>query len=396
MSQSSSYRSVPFHSIGISQIISYGLLFYAFAQTKAPLAAHLGEDESTILAAITGSLILQGLMMPLVGNWIDRTGALVILKRGFLIGAGGVLLLPAVPSLFWFCGCMILIGIAHAMCTYESAFSAAVQMDESRSRRNISYITFYGGVASSITWLLLAPMLEHLGLQGALAVAAAVLLVMAGRFHVLAVRFPHRASQPDKPVAPFSWSILSRAQKQALIVLAMSNTLEYLVFAGTTLLWISWFSVNFGVGMAVILASIYGPFQVVGRMLEMGLGHRYDARWTAIVAFSLVPVSLLLAQSPSLPVAIVAMMLFGMGHGILTVSFGYVSNMYFSAEIYGRAKGWISGPRGIGTAIGPSLGGAIFVASADLFFGTMLVIAISAGICFASLLMIRPGNVNAG
>lgn len=401
MSQSSSHRSpshrpVPFHSLGISQIISYGLLFYAFAQTKAPLAAHLGVEESTILASITGSLIIQGLMMPLVGSWIDRNGALVVMKRGFIIGAAGLLLLPVIPSLVWFWGCMIMVGIAHAMCTYESAFSAAVQMDERHSRRNISFITFYGGVASTITWLLLAPLLGQLGLQGALAVAAFILLIIAWRFHVLAKRLPHRIHTKDQPVAPFKWSILSRDQKWALVTLGITSTLEYIVFAGTTLLWITWFSIGFGPGVAVILASIYGPFQVVGRMLEMGFGHRFDARRTAVVAFCLVPVALYLAQSTSLPVVVVSMMIFGIGHGILTVSFGYVTNMYFNAEIYGRAKGWISGPRGLGTAFGPSLGGALFLYSTDLFFSFMFIVAVVGGIIFATLLLARPGNLNTG
>ena len=175
---------------------------------EAPLARHLGVEESMVLASITGCLILQGLLMPLVGSWVDKYGALFVMTRGFLIGAVGLLLMPMVASLIWFWGCMVLIGIAHAMSSYETAFGAAVQMDEDRSRRNISFITFYGGVASSITWLLLAPLLDILGLQGALAVAAAVLLAIASRLHHLARTMPHRGGRA-KPAAPFSWRMLT-------------------------------------------------------------------------------------------------------------------------------------------------------------------------------------------
>ncbi len=52
-----------------------------------------------------------------------------------------------------------------------------------------------------------------------------------------------------------------------------------------------------------------------------------------------------------------AMALFGMGHGVLTVTLGFVTNLYFRAEIYGRAKGWISLPRSLGLAMGPLTGG---------------------------------------
>ena len=34
------------------------------------------------------------------------------------------------------------------MSSYETAFAAAVKMDEVKSRKHISFITFYGGVAT--------------------------------------------------------------------------------------------------------------------------------------------------------------------------------------------------------------------------------------------------------
>ena len=41
--------------------------------------------------------------------------------------------------------------------------------------------------------------------------------------------------------------------------------------------------------------------------------------------------------------AVLAMALFGMGHGVLIVSFGFVTNLYFRAETLGRP--WESSPR---------------------------------------------------
>ena len=80
-------RSVPFHSLGVSQILSYGCLFYAFAQLKIPLAAKIGVDPNEILAAVTAALLIQAFLAPLIGSWIDRFGALVVMTRGLLIGA---------------------------------------------------------------------------------------------------------------------------------------------------------------------------------------------------------------------------------------------------------------------------------------------------------------------
>ena len=141
-------QNVPFHSLGVSQILSYGCLFYAFAQLKIPLAARIGVDPSEILAAVTGALLIQAFLAPLIGGWIDKFGALTVMRRGLMIGAVGITLLPAVNALWWVWLCMVPIGLGFAMSSYETAFSAAVQMDEVKSRKYISFITFYGGVAS--------------------------------------------------------------------------------------------------------------------------------------------------------------------------------------------------------------------------------------------------------
>ena len=172
---------MPFHSLGISQIISYGCLFYAFAQLKVPLAENIGVAQSDILAAVTGALLIQAFWAPLIGGWIDKLGALTVMTRGLMIGAVGITLLPAVDTLWWVWLCMVPIGLGFAMSSYETAFSAAVQMDEVKSRKYISFITFYGGVASSVIWLSIAPLLEWFGLEATCAACGISLVLMGVR-----------------------------------------------------------------------------------------------------------------------------------------------------------------------------------------------------------------------
>ena len=381
---------VPVHSLGISQILSYGLMFYAFAALKTPVAAATSLGESTVLTVLSMALILQAILMPIVGSWCDRHGALSVMRIGFLTGAAGIAGLGfagavPVPTMIWLAGCFLLVGTGLAMSTYEVAFSAAVQLHEAKSRRSISIITFYGGVASSLTWLSIHPLLEAAGLTG-------TCLVISGALVFASLMIGNAAA------APFRWSLLQSSEKRAMLLLAGSGALEYLLFATTTLLWINWFDAQFGsLALAVMLASIYGPFQVVGRVLEMKAGHHLDARLTGLIAAFLVPVSLMLVQIQSIPMAVLAMALFGMGHGVLTVSFGFVTNLYFRAEIYGRAKGIIATPRAFGAAIGPGVGGLLFGLGSDVYMGLMIALSVGATVLFASLLLLTPTNeVHAG
>ena len=395
---SQSRKRVPVHSLGISQILAYGMMFYAFAPLKSHLAEAIGQSETVVLTMLSAALILQSALMPSVGGWCDRYGALRVMRIGFIAGAvgmGGLALVTTAPfaNPIWFGVCLVPVGIGMAMATYEVAFSAAVQLDEPRSRRSISVISFYGGVASSLTWLSLHQLLDHVGLGGTCLVIAVVLGLASIMMTAADRRTPPIAAQQRGTAAPFRWSMLRPSEKRAMLLLGASGALEYLLFAAATLLWINWFDAQFdNLPLAVLLASIYGPFQVVGRGLEMQLGKHMDARLTGLISALLVPIALFLVQVPSIPMAVLAMALFGMGHGVLTVSFGFVTNLYFRAEIYGRAKGIIATPRAFGAAVGPSIGGVLFGLGNDIFIAALIATSLSGTILFASLLLLPPTN----
>ena len=183
-----------------------------------------------------------------------------------------------------------------------------------------------------------------------------------------------------------------------MLLLAGSGALEYLLLATTTLLWISSSDAQFGsLALAVVLASMYWPFQVVGRTLEMKAGHHLDARLTGLITAFLVPVSLMLMQIQSSPMAVLVIALFGMIHGVLTVSFDFVKNLNFQAKICSRAKRIIATPRAFGAAIGPSICGRLFGLGSDVYMGLMIALSVGATVLFASLLPLTPTNeVHAG
>ncbi|MGB2323559.1 MAG: MFS transporter [Candidatus Puniceispirillales bacterium] len=390
--QDSCHPSVPVHGLGISQIISYGFLFYSFAQLKIPLAERLGVHAGDVLVGVTISLLVNGVLAPLVGYWFDRLGALRVLAIGLVIGSISLIYLTWCTSFPMFIGAMVILGVGFSMCNYEAAFSAAVQIDETASRRNISIITFYGGVASSLTWLMIAPLMHYFGFVMTMYVLAFMQLVMAVWVVIMSRQTKHH--HPERgtmPMEPFRWTELTRAEKIALITLALSSAFEYLSFGAVALMLIQWYQEVFGVaGLAVLLASIYGPFQVIGRVLEMRFGAKHDARYTAIIAFVMVPTAVILIQYPSIILVAIGMALFGMGHGILTVSFGYITNMYFRAAVYGRAKGWISTPRALGMAMGPLVAGMLYGYGGEIFLTVMVFTTILAGLIFAAILSVRP------
>lgn len=203
----------------------------------------------------------------------------------------------------------------------------------------------------------------------------------------------HEAKPLGTQPVGFQWSGLTRSEKRALGVLATVGTLDEIVFGAVTLLFITWFvAVGFGPEWAVLLAAIYGPFQVIGRVIEMQFGHQYDARFTGLIAVACVPGSLTLLwlSSDSMIWVCIAMAMFGMANGIITVTNGYVVNMYFRAQVYGRAKGLITAPKALGSSIGPAIGVYLYQSHGGDLFWMMSVLGFIAAAFFVLLLVTPP------
>ena len=126
--------------------------------------------------------------------------------------------------------------------------------------------------------------------------------------------------------------------------------------------------------------------------MEMRLAPYVDARITGLVAACLTPLTLFLAQFSDLRIAVVVMVLFGIGHGILTVTFGFVTNLYFRAAVYGRAKGVIAAPRAIGMACGPLIAGIIYASNPAYFMPSFIASSAIVAVLIALLLRYKPTN----
>jgi MFS family permease len=158
-------KTVPVHSLGLSQIISYGALFYVFAQIKIPLSEKIDLDLWITSLVITLSLFIHVINSAYVGLLVDKIGGLKVLSLGLFFGSAGMFGLGVSQDAYSFLLSMVLVGLSFSMSSYNVAFSTAIQLDDTNSRRNITIITFYGAVASSICWLSIGPIHSTFGLD---------------------------------------------------------------------------------------------------------------------------------------------------------------------------------------------------------------------------------------
>ena len=110
--------------LGISQIVSWGCLYYGFAALQSSITADTGWSPT----AVTGAFSVGQLVSAVVGLWVgrhlDAYGPRAVMTAGSLIAVPGMLAVAAAPSLVVFYAGWVLVGAAMAGTLYPPAFAA--------------------------------------------------------------------------------------------------------------------------------------------------------------------------------------------------------------------------------------------------------------------------------
>jgi MFS family permease len=149
--------------LAVTQILTWGILIYPPVLTMPPLVAAHGWSLAFGMAGFTLGLVTSGLLSPHVGGLIDRHGGNVVMASGALAGALGLALIPFAMHPVAYFGCWLLLGTAMATNLYDPAFATLTRIFGANARRQITFVTFAGGFASTVGWPATHFLLEHLG-----------------------------------------------------------------------------------------------------------------------------------------------------------------------------------------------------------------------------------------
>ena len=110
---------------------------------------------------------------------------------------------------------------------------------------------------------------------------------------------------------------------------------------------------------AVAVASLVGPAQVAGRLLDFGLLRRLHPLLAAKLAAAAHPVGAVLLLLLGAPAALAFTLLHGAGNGVLTIAKGTLPLLYFGTQGYGERQGVLMVPARIAQALAPVVFGAL-------------------------------------
>jgi MFS family permease len=376
-------------ALSVTQIISWGSMFYAISVLIAPIERDLGWSRDAIVGAFSLSLICTGLMAVPAGLLIDRYGGRVVMGAGSIAAAALLALLSQATTLAAFYAIWLGLGVAMAAVLYEPAFTVITASFGVHARKGITALTLAGGFASTVFWPLTQALVAALGWRHALLVHALLNLIVCVPLHCLALP---RVAAPE--VRGTRSARLAEAKREAprlreivmtpaFLMLAAAFTANMLAFSALSIHLIPLLHERgYTMADAVWLAALVGPMQVAGRIFEYTIGARFRATQVAAVAFALLPVALIVLRYAGVQWALVLVFvtLYGASNGIMTIARGVIPAELFGRERYGAVNGALSAPVLASRALGPFIASVMWTAAGgyDVVIGTLAAIGVLA------------------
>lgn len=338
-------------SLGTAQTIAWASSYYLPAILAESIGRDLNVAPTYIFGALSGALIIAGILGPRVGHTIDTLGGRGVLSISSVLLAAGLTTLSFASNLITLCVAWLLLGVGMGLGLYEAAFATLTRIYGTLARKPITGITLIAGFASTVGWPLSAYLDAQFGWRTACLVWAAIHLFVGLPLNLLLPKAAPLSPPPEKSLQPAS---AQRSERFAMVAIAYVFAATGFVSSGFSAL-LPTMLVQFGAttGAALFAGMLVGPAQVAARILEAGWLGRYHPLASTRLATLMNPLGVIILIVGGPVVAPLFAVLYGMGNGILTIARGTLPLAIFGPAGFGRRVGVLSVPARVTGAVAP-------------------------------------------
>lgn len=376
-------------ALGLTQIIGYGTLYYSFSILAPGMAKDLDISLEQVFGVFSASLFVGGLSAPIIGKQMDRIGAATVLTLGSILSALTLALCAWSPSIVVFAIAEVLIEVASGMVQYQAAFAALVENDPKTASRSITYLTLIGGFASTIFWPISAALMGYLTWREIYVAFAALNLFVCMPLHLWMAR-KGRAAAGVRRAREHVGAVPPERRRGAMIVVSAAFAILGFTLASILAHMVPMLA-DLGLGTAaVVVGSLFGPAQVLSRLINMIFGTRLSPPMLAVISAALmvVGIGILGVSGNWLPGAVAFAICLGLGSGINSIAQGSLPLYLFGSAGYGSITGKMAAAR---LALGAAAPFAFAAAMQSLGIGLSLFATAALGVvgmaAFASVAM---------
>jgi MFS family permease len=336
--------------LAVTETVSWGVLYYAFAVFLPSMQNALGWSKTELAGAFSLALATSALAALPVGRWLDRHSPRPLMTLGSLGGALLVLAWSQVHDLLLFYLVWVGIGLAMACVLYEAAFTVVTKWFRERRRSALTAVTLVGGWASFVFSPLSNWLIDLQGWRDALITLAIILAASTIPLHALFLRPaperevrqarvvpgdpPAQLAEPEVEagaavVSPVFWYLTTAFVLSSFAISAVAvHLIPYLREGGRS------------AAFAAFAAGLMGLMQVPGRVVFAGTARFFPRRYEAPAVFVLQGAGLAVLAATTAPSGVIAAVcLFGMGNGMATLVRATALADAFGSAFYGSIAG---------------------------------------------------------
>src|SRR5215212_5136156 len=292
-------------TLSITQLTSWGTLYYSFGVVMPVMERELGWSRITLTGGFSLALLISGIAAVPVGHWLDRHGTRVLMTVGSIAATLLLLAWSQATTILGFYLVWAGIGLAFAAVLYEPAFAAVATWFQRGRGRALAVLTFFGGLASLVFIPLTERLIADFGWRVALIQLAIVVGVVTILPHALVLRrrpadlglqpdgVPDGGSARAAPIdisltpvqamraAPFWWLATAFSLTTLVMITLNVHLVIYLIEQG------------YPSAFAASAAGLHGLMSVSGRLTLAPLGRRFTLTHLTIALFLMQSVALI-------------------------------------------------------------------------------------------------------
>ncbi|MFL5215825.1 MAG: MFS transporter, partial [Microvirga sp.] len=137
-------------ALSFAQLVSWGIVFYAFALFLEPMARELGWSKPALTLAYSLGLGASAATAYPSGRLLDKGHGRAVMTAGSLVSSALLVLWSRVDSYSLFVLIWIGLGATMSAILYEPGFAVLTHRLGPLSRRGITVMTLVGGLASTV------------------------------------------------------------------------------------------------------------------------------------------------------------------------------------------------------------------------------------------------------
>ncbi len=375
--------------LSVTQITSWGILYYAFAVLLQPMADDTGWSPVFLTAAFSTGLIVAGVCGIFVGRRLDARGPRRIMTMGSVVAVVAVVLVATASSRGMFLAAWVVAGVAMSAVLYPPAFAALTRWGGHRRLGALTALTLVAGFASTVFAPLAAWLESSMGWRSTYLTLAVVLTVVTIPLHWWGLDHPwHGVQRRDADDAVDARTI---TRTPPFLVLGVVMTIGSFVIYGAVINLVPMLvEQGLTTRQAAIALAIGGAGQVAGR-----LGYSRLDRWSSpagraafVLALAAASTVFLAVSASTFLLALTGSAIAGVARGLLTLIQATAVTDRWGIEHFGRLNGILGAPVMLAAAVAPFGGAALAEVSGG--FGEAFVI-LAAMCAAAAVLALRTG-----